>query len=114
MIAAVVEAAAIGAPVASSRLMLAALAGLLVGLSMAGGWWWGMRRASRAWLARRADRNGRALLQAADEMDVARWQQRVNGVAVAMPGHWARLCRRAALDQLECINRLMIEEAPRD
>lgn len=92
---------------------LMALAAALFALAALAGWLWGARCASRARLAARADRNGRALLELADEIEMHLWQQRAGGAAVRVQAHWPRLCRQAALDHLECINRLMIEDSMR-
>ena len=92
---------------------LMALAAALFALAAVAGWLWGARCASRAHLAARADRNGRALLELADEIEQHLWQQRAGGAAVWVQAHWPRLCRRAALDHLECITRLMIEDSMR-
>lgn len=68
------------------------------------------RRASdRERLARRADRNGRALLELADEIDLAVLLQSFGGDAALPRRHWSRLCRRLAMEHLECINRLMFD-----
>jgi len=80
-------------------------------LAAVAGWLWGARCASRARLAARADRNGRALLELADEIELHLWQLRASGIAAQAQAHWPRVCRRAALDHLECINRLMIEDS---
>lgn len=92
---------------------LMALAAALFALAALAGWLWGASCASRARLAARADRNGRALLELADEIEMHLWQQRAGGAAVWVQAHWPRLCRQAALDHLECINRLMIEDSMR-
>lgn len=76
-------------------------------------------RPSHEAMARRADRNGMALLALADEMDCYLYELDRRGYPVRQQQHWPRLCRRLAMDHLECINRLMLDElaresAPRD
>ncbi|MEI2455127.1 hypothetical protein [Lysobacter firmicutimachus] len=90
-------------------------------------WWWRawVRVAREAWrlragrwpagapagrigLARRADRNGQALLDLADEIDRFLACQQLDGRPVALQRHWPRVCRQVAADHLECINRLML------
>lgn len=95
-------------------LWLAALAAVAFAAAVIGGWLWGARCASRARLVERADRNGRALLELADEIELYLWQQRAAGTPVLVQQHWPRMCRRAALAHLECINELMLERPIRD
>lgn len=93
--------------------------GLLSGVSLAAvvvlaaaGCWLAWRGTRRERLARRADRNGRALLELADEIDLALWSHRFDGGDAALPRrHWSRLCRRLAMEHLECINCLMFDGA---
>lgn len=68
---------------------------------------------SRDAMARRADRNGMALLALADEMDCYLYELARRGYPTRQQQHWPRLCRRLAMDHLECINRLMLEESDR-
>lgn len=83
-------------------------------LAALAGWRWGACRASRERLARRADRNGRELLELADEIELYLYRQQAGGASVVVQRRWPRVCRRAALEHLECINRLMLEEAAGD
>ncbi|MBX9403005.1 hypothetical protein K4L06_16985 [Lysobacter sp. BMK333-48F3] len=62
-------------------------------------------------LARRADRNGRALLELADEIERFLACQQWEGRPVSLQRHWPRLCRQVAAEHLECINRLMLDGA---
>lgn len=68
---------------------------------------------SRDAMARRADRNGMALLALADEMECYLYEQARRGHPTGQQQHWPRLCRRLAMDHLECINRLMLDEPAR-
>jgi len=95
-------------------LWLATLAAVAFAAAALGGWLWGARCASRARLAARADRNGRALLELADEIELYLWQQRASGESALARQHWPRTCRRVALAHLECINQLMLERPIRD
>jgi len=89
-------------------------------------WWLALGRAARAawrpfpgrWrappmgrvgLARRADRNGRALLELADEIERFLACQQLEGRPVSLQRHWPRVCRQVAAEHLECINRLMLD-----
>lgn len=97
------------------------LAGAMLALALVFAWGlYGLRpRPGREAMARRADRNGMALLALADEMDCHLYELARRGYPVRQQRHWPRLCRRLAMDHLECINRLMLEEcgrepAPRD
>ncbi|SDY93970.1 hypothetical protein SAMN04487939_109113 [Lysobacter sp. yr284] len=89
--------------------VLAAGAGAAFAASALAGWRWGARRASRARLAARADRNGRELLRIADEIEAYLAQRQGEGASVLAQRHWPRQCRRLALEHLDCINRLMLE-----
>lgn len=95
-------------------LWLAALAAVAFAAAVLGGWLWGARCASRARLVARADRNGRELLELADEIELYLWQQRAAGAPELVQQHWPRMCRRAALAHLECINQLMLDRPMRD
>lgn len=88
--------------------------GVLSAVAVLAGWCWGLRRASRARLAERADRNGRALLELAEEIELYLGERQASGASVLSQRHWPRVCRRVALDHLECINRLMFDATPRN
>ncbi|ALN85727.1 hypothetical protein LC55x_2462 [Lysobacter capsici] len=97
------------------------LAGLVLALAALMAWLlhWLRSRSSREAMARRADRNGLALLALADEMECHLYELALRGYPVRQQRHWPRLCRRLAMDHLECINWLMLDErmrepAPRD
>lgn len=62
-------------------------------------------------LAQRADRNGRALLELADEIERFLACQQLEGRPASLQRHWPRLCRQVAVEHLECINRLMLDGA---
>lgn len=94
---------------ATAWLWLGLAIGAVFAAAALGGWWWGVQRASRARLAARADRNGRELLRLADEIEVYLWQRQCGDASVLPQRHWPRLCRRLALEHLECINRLMLD-----
>lgn len=114
MSAAVEGAAAAAALVpAGAWLWLALAVGAVFALAALAGWRWGAWRASRERLARRADRNGRALLELADEIELYLRHQQAGGASVVVQRHWPQVCRRAALEHLECINQLMLDEAVR-
>ncbi|MFD0324293.1 MULTISPECIES: hypothetical protein [Lysobacter] len=72
------------------------------------------RTPTRERLAQRADRNGRALLELADEIEEHLLMQQLSGASIQAQRHWPRLCRRLAMEHLECINRLMLENVPRE
>lgn len=73
-------------------------------------WWWRRRRLPPyERLARRADRNGRALLQLADEIEGFLIRQHEAGVSIRQQRHWPQLCRQVAAEHLECINCLLLE-----
>lgn len=91
------------------RWLLIGLALLAIAVSMAAGCYLAVRTASCERLARRADRNGRALLELADEIEHYLLMQRMSGASTQLQGHWPWLCRRLAMEHLECINRLMLE-----
>lgn len=73
--------------------------------------WWSRRRRLPPYerLARRADRNGRALLQLADEIEGYLVRQHEAGVSIRQQRHWPQLCRQVAAEHLECINCLLLE-----
>ncbi|QQP99273.1 hypothetical protein [Lysobacter enzymogenes] len=100
---------AAAAPPALAWLWSALAAGAVFAAAALAGWRWGARRASRARLAARADRNGRELLRLADEIEAYLAQRQCEGAPVLAQRHWPRLCRRLALEHLDCINRLMLE-----
>ncbi|MGO1000956.1 hypothetical protein [Lysobacter sp. CA196] len=83
---------------------------LLAAAGLAGWWQWRRRRLSPyERLARRADRNGRALLQLADEIEGFLIRQHEAGVSIRQQRHWPQLCRQVATEHLECINCLLLE-----
>lgn len=65
-------------------------------------------------LAEREDRNGRALLEMADEMDVCAFALQGDGLPLHVARRWARLCRRIAADHLASINFLSLYAARPD
>ncbi|WP_223620144.1 hypothetical protein [Lysobacter sp. ESA13C] len=87
--------------------------GLCLLLAAAGlaGWWWRRRRrlSPHERLAWRADRNGRALLQLADEIEGFLIRQHEAGISIRQQRHWPQLCRQVAAEHLECINCLLLE-----
>lgn len=91
------------------------LAGAVLALAVLIAWLlYGLRPSqSRDAMARRADRNGMALLALADEMDCYLYEQARRGHPTRQQRHWPRLCRRLAMDHLECINQLMLDEPNR-
>lgn len=108
-------------PIAGSPWPYLLLAGAVLLLAALMAWllYWLRTGSSREAMARRADRNGLALLALADEMDCYLYELARRGYPVRQQQHWPRLCRRLAMDHLECINRLMLDErvrepAPRD
>ncbi|MGO1072880.1 hypothetical protein [Lysobacter sp. CA199] len=92
--------------------LLAAGVVLLVAAFLA--WSWVRRISHRDRLARRADRNGRALLELADEIEQYLLAQQLSGASIRPQRHWPRLCRRMAVEHLDCINRLMLDGLRRD
>lgn len=92
------------------------LAGAALVLAVVIGWIsYGVRPyPSRDAMARRADRNGMALLALADELECYLFEQSLRGHPTEQHQHWPRLCRRVAMDHLECINRLMLDERLRE
>lgn len=82
---------------------------VLLAAGLAGWWRWRRRPPSYECLARRADRNGRALLQLADEIEGFLVRQHQAGVSIRQQRHWPQLCRQVAAEHLECINCLLLE-----
>lgn len=67
------------------------------------------RSRTRERLGFRADLNGQRLLQLADELDRHAAMLDRLGMPMQEPRAWARVCRRAAVDHLACINALLLE-----
>ncbi|MCD9031386.1 hypothetical protein LDO32_06550 [Luteimonas sp. Y-2-2-4F] len=67
------------------------------------------RSRARARLGFRADLNGQRLLQLADELERHAATLDRLGMPMREPRAWARVCRRAAVDHLACINALLLE-----
>lgn len=89
---------------------LLVVAALALAVVFAWLWYRTRRGVSCELLAQRADRNGQALLALADELECYLWEQRQCGRPTGRQQHWPRVCRRVAMDHLECINRLMLDE----
>ncbi|MEH6417170.1 hypothetical protein [Pseudomonas sp. CGJS7] len=94
--------------------VLVAGAVVLIAALVAAGWGLGRLASRHDRLAQRADRNGRALLELADEIERYLAMQQLSGASIQPQRHWPRLCRRLAVDHLDCINRLMLDGLRRD